>query len=94
MDENGTPFQWVNKTEEEREKERKERKSYGAKCGHLKRRLLSQKRLTGKTLEFALRVVGHDCEVRRKLIAGEQLTDYELHLAVDVWLLRNRLGAR
>jgi hypothetical protein len=66
------------------------RRSISAKCGHVKRALLRNKRLTGKTLEFALTVVGEDSEVGQKLKAGKTLTDYELHLMIDVWLVHRR----
>ena len=39
------------------------RKWISTKCGHVKRDLLRNKRLTGKTLEFALTVVGEDSEI-------------------------------
>jgi len=64
------------------------------KCGHVKRDLSRNKRLTGKTLEFALAVVYHDSEIGEKLKAGEALTEYELHLMIDVLLLHIRLGTR
>jgi hypothetical protein len=64
------------------------------KCGHVKRDLSRNKRLTGKTLEFALAVVDHDSEIGEKLKAGEALTEYELHLMIDVLLLHIRLGTR
>ena len=68
-------------------------RSISAQCGHVKRDLLRNKRLTGKTLEFALSVVGHDSEIGEKLKAGRALTEYELHLMIDVFLLHVRLGA-
>ncbi|WP_034303983.1 hypothetical protein, partial [Herbaspirillum sp. RV1423] len=64
-----------------------------AKCGHLKRRLKRNERLTGELLEFALDVAW-DEEIARKLIAGETLTDYERHIMVDVVLLHVRLAPR
>ena len=70
------------------------RKSVSTKCGHVKRNLLRNNRLTGKTLEFALSVVGQDSEVGEKLKAGRPLTEYELHLVIDVWLLHTRLSGR
>lgn len=68
------------------------RRSIGAKCGHVKRALQQDKRLTGKTLEFALTVVGPDSEIGEKLKAGRALTEYEQHLMIDVHLLHKRLG--
>src|SRR5262245_13708943 len=68
------------------------RKSISARSGDVKRNWLRKKRRTGKTLEFALTVVGEDSEVGEKLKAGRALTEYELHLVIDVWLLHKRLG--
>jgi hypothetical protein len=68
------------------------RKWVSTKCGHVKRYLTQNQRLTGKTLEFALTVVGEDSEVGEKLKAGTPLTDYETHLVLDVWLLHKRLS--
>ena len=64
-----------------------------AKCGHVKRRLKRNERLTGKLLEFAVSVAWDD-EIARKLVAGEALTDYELHIMLDVVLLHVRLTPR
>ena len=69
------------------------RKSISTKCGHVKRHLLRNTRLTGKTLEFALTVVGEDSEIAEKLKAGRALTEYERHLMIDVWLLHTRHGS-
>jgi hypothetical protein len=69
------------------------RKTISTKCGHVKRNLLRNKRLTGKTLEFALTVVGEDSEIGEKLKAGKALTEYERHWVVDVQLLHKRLGS-
>jgi FKBP-type peptidyl-prolyl cis-trans isomerase 2 len=54
--------------------------------------LLRNKRLTGKTLEFALTVVDEDSEIGEKLKAGKALTEYELHLMIDVWLVHMRVA--
>lgn len=72
--------------------ERTDLKSNSARCGHVKRRLLRNERLTGKTLEFALSVVGEDSDLADKLRSGQQLSDYELHWMVDVVLLHKRLS--
>jgi hypothetical protein len=56
------------------------RKGISFKCGHVKRDLRRNKRLTGKTLEVALAIVGEDSEVAEKLKAGKALTEYERHL--------------
>jgi hypothetical protein len=70
-----------------------------AQYGHLTRRLLRNERLTGKVLESALSVVGQGgtgdslCDgIAAKLITGEQLSDYEKHIMIDVLLLHARLG--
>ena len=72
-----------------------------AKCGHVKRRLTRGEPLTGKVLQFALEVLaesgggtGDDFTdgIAEKLLTRTQLTDYELHLMVDVFLLHQRLG--
>jgi hypothetical protein len=63
------------------------RKSISAKCGHVKRNLLRNERLTCKTLEFALTVVDEDGEIGEKLKAGKAIV-------IDVLLLHKRLGSR
>lgn len=83
------------------EEKRKERKSRGASYGHVKRRLLNNEPLTGKTLELALELVNvnGDDEYSRfvrnigvKMSAGQPLSEYEIHIMVDVLLLHARLG--
>lgn len=78
-----------------------EMRDISAKCGHVKRRLIRNERLTGKVLQFAFGVVedgrcslGNELadSLAKKLAAGETLTDYELHVMVDVLLLHKRLG--
>jgi hypothetical protein len=81
---------------------RARRKAVATKCGHVKRRLKSGKRLTGKTLAFALGVVGDgyapsgsmEGEIAKKLKEGQRLDGYEEHVLVDVLLLHTRLGVR
>lgn len=80
-----------------------ERKKFGARCGHIKRRLRKNEPLTGELLELALSIVGagdgegpNDDVLRsmaKKLNAGEPLGDYEMHLMLDVFLLHARLAA-
>lgn len=72
--------------------EKVEQKKISAKCGHVKRRLVRKEVLTGKVLEFALGVVGDDSDIGIKLKNGEQLTEYESHLMIDVFLLHTRLS--
>lgn len=66
------------------------RKSFGTRCGHLKRKLFAKERLEGKMLEFALSIA--DDKIGKKLKAGEPLDDYETHLMVDVFMLHIRLS--
>ena len=62
---------------------------------------MRNERLTGEVLEFALSVIGEsgftgDDELSGmtgKLKAGQQLSDYELHIMIDVLLLHKRLGS-
>jgi hypothetical protein len=74
-------------------------KSASARHGHIKRRLKSEKPLTGKHLELALDVIGdgnsgHEMldAISNKLQAGQKLNDYELHLIVDVYLMHAKLA--
>lgn len=69
----------------------RERKSRSARCGHIKRRLVRDERLTGKLLTYALDVIPDDV-IGAKLKAGEKLSDYEMHLVLDVYLLHERLS--
>lgn len=78
-------------TEEYKQKQRA-RKSFSARCGHIKRRLNSNEPLTGKSLELALELAGDDSDLARKLMTGETLSSYEHHLFVDVVLLHARLS--
>jgi hypothetical protein len=70
-----------------------QRKSISAKCGHVTRRLRRKERLTGKVLDFAIEVAGEGTDIADKLAAGVSLSDYELHLLLDVYLLHCRLRA-
>ena len=73
-------------------------KSFGARCGHIKRRLSKDEPLKGKLLELALDLAGDDVDngndlnIARKLIAGEKLSEYEYHVFVEVILLHARLS--
>jgi hypothetical protein len=80
---------------------RKERKSRGTSYGHVKRRLLKNEPLKGKTLELALELVdvhGTDKtsqairKIGDKLRTGQQLDEYESHLMIDVLLVHARLS--
>jgi len=73
--------------------------SVSAKCGQVKRRLKANEPLKGEVLEFALSVIGGGTDdlldgIARKLRAGQQLTEYEYHVFVEVILLHVRLAAR
>lgn len=68
------------------------RKAHSARCGHVKRLLSRGERLTGDLLTFVLDM-DIDDQIARKLQAGEKLSDYELHLMLDVYLLHQKLGA-
>ena len=76
-----------------------ELKSVNGRLGHIKRRLRRREPLTKGLLELALEVVGAGNpgdelmdEIANKLITGRQLSDYELHLMLDVFLLHAKLG--
>lgn len=72
--------------------QRAARKAVSAKCGHVKRLLAGGEPLKGKLLQFALDTIS-DGRIAAKLIAGEKLDDYELHLMLDVYLLHKKLGS-
>lgn len=79
--------EWIKPVTPER---RAARKSFGTRCGHLKRKLYAKERLEGRALEFALYLASD--EIGEKLKAGEPLDDYETHLMIDVWMLHFRLA--
>lgn len=77
----------------------KERKSISAKCGHVLKAIKSKKPLSKKTLEFALQVIDEqesssndNLELKRKLINGIPLSDYEIHIMEEGYLLHKKLG--
>lgn len=77
----------------------KERKVMGARWSHVTRRLLKNEPLKGKTLDLALSLVTCDDPkagvnsdpfaqgIAKKLVAGEPLGEYEIHMMVDVWMV-------
>lgn len=84
-------------------KKEKARKIRNARCGHIKRKLFRNERLTGELLKLALDVVGDPVEgkdeesmfrknIATKLKHGMPLEEYELHCMVDMWLLHVRLS--
>lgn len=69
-------------------------RSKSARYGHVKRRLRRNVRLTGGLLELALEAIGADNGrtgdalrdgIASKLVAGDRLDEYELHVMVDVY---------
>ena len=70
-----------------------ERKRIGARYRHIKRKLNQGERLEGELLELAVDAASENSELAAQLKAGQQLSDYELHLMVDMYLLHARLGA-
>lgn len=79
----------------------KTQKATGASYGQLKRRLIKNEPLTGKTLELALDLVtvDRDDEFSRflknigvKLKAGQPLGEYERHIIVDMLLPHAQFG--
>jgi hypothetical protein len=69
-----------------------ERKRFGARCGHIKRKLKNGGALEGELLEIAVDVAGGHSQIVDKLRAGQLLDDYELYLMLDVFLLHARLA--
>lgn len=76
-----------------------ELKSVNGRLGHIKRRLLRGEPLTSGLLELAQELVGHGNSgdelrdgIANKLNVGEELSEYELHLMVDVFLLHAKLA--
>lgn len=74
-------------------------KSMNARLGHIKRRIAAGEPLTRDLLELALSIVGNGDTgdelidgIANKLMSGEKLGDYELHVLVDVYLLHAKLG--
>lgn len=74
-------------------------KSVNGRLGHIKRRLLRGEPLTRDLLELAQGLVGDGNSgdelkdgIANKLNAGKELSEYELHLMVDVFLLHAKLG--
>lgn len=74
-------------------------KSMNARLGHIKRRVAGGEPLTRGLLKLALSIVGNGDTgdelidgIANKLMSGERLGDYELHVLVDVYLLHAKLG--
>lgn len=77
------------------------RKSHSARCGHVKRRILAEERLKGKTLDFALDVLASQTGfsdpsflqgIAESLKKGVPLDEYEKHIMVDVILVHCKIA--
>lgn len=85
---------------DETSEKQRERKSYGARLGHIKRRLRNGEPLKGALLEIALDIAFTKSNdendlgnvISKKLEAGKKLSEYEHHIFVDVFLLHERLS--
>jgi hypothetical protein len=75
----------------------RERRSGSARYGHIKRRLSRNRPLSDETLVLALDIIDRYDEndlargIGIKLKARQPLTDYELHIFLDVLMLHHRL---
>lgn len=79
----------------------KERKGHSARCGHVRRCILSGTPMSKKVRDFALAVIESSRDgfsdmafldgIARKLEQQAQLSEYEKHIMVDVLLLNSRL---
>jgi hypothetical protein len=70
-----------------------ERKRLSARYGHDKRKLNQGEPLEGELLELAINAVGRRTEIAEKWKAGRPLSEYELHLMVDMYLVHARLSS-
>jgi hypothetical protein len=73
------------------EEDRPQRNRFSVLSGRMTRRLMTDKRLTGDVLDFAL-IIARDVGVAEKLKKGQPLGDNEKHLMNNVWMLQMRLG--
>lgn len=67
-------------------------KGTSARCSHIERKLNQGERLEGELLELAIDAVGGHTDIAEKLKAGQSLSEYELHLMFDMYLLHARLA--
>ncbi len=82
----------------------KERKSHSARCGHVRRCILSGTPMSKKVRDFALAVIERSRDgfsdmtfldgIARKLEQQAQLSEHEAHIMVDVLLPNSRLKGR
>ena len=73
-----------------------EKRSIGAKCGHVIRRISKGEPLKGKTLKFALEILGQNEQdstdstiylISNKIKKGQELDDYEKSILEDIGLI-------
>ena len=84
----------------ENERSEQEKRSWSAKCGHVKRRIFADEPLTGKTLDFALKLFdlentsGNNISriLYEKIKNGEVLSNYEKSVMDDAILTHARLS--
>ena len=84
----------------ENERSEQERRSWSAKCGHVKRRLFADEPLKGKTLDFALELFdlentsGNNISkiIYDKIMKGEVLSSYKKSIMEDAILTGAKLS--
>lgn len=82
------------------ERSEKEKRSWSAKCGHIKRKIFANEPLKGKTLKFALQVLEASKQSKNDIIVtisdkirkGEDLNDYEKSMMEDAILTHSKLS--
>ncbi len=85
---------WENEERSEREK-----RSWSAKCGHIKRRISADEPLKGKTLAFALDMLKSESfldndmikTISEKIKKGDNLSNYEKSILEDAILTHSKL---
>lgn len=86
---------WENEERSEREK-----RSWSAKCGHIKRRISADEPLKGKTLVFALELLKSESfsdndmikTISEKIKKGDNLSNYEKSILEDAILTHAKLS--
>ncbi len=84
----------------ENERSEHERRSWSAKCGHVKRKIFADEPLKGKTLDFALKLFdlentsGNNISkiIYEKIEKGEVLSSYEKSIMEDAILTGAKLS--
>ena len=82
------------------ERSEKEKRSWSARCGHVKRKIFANEPLQGKTLIFALQVLETSKQsenditviISNKIRKGEKLSDYEKSAMEDAILTHSKLS--